>query len=75
MASEPTRLPHQESHLPEHEHETLEIVVSIDETVPGSTLDKRLRREQTKAILKLVAAHLSRVHSVPLPSDNEKPCD
>ena len=69
-----TRLPHQESHLPEHEREALEIVVTIAETVPGSTVDERLRREQTKAILELLAAHVSRVQSGPRPLRNEKPC-
>lgn len=55
--------------------EALEIVVTTDETVPAGTLDKRLRRGQTKVILVLVAAPLSRVHSVSRPPEREKPCE
>jgi hypothetical protein len=62
------------SHLLGHQHEALEIVVSIDETVPGSTLDKRLRREQTEALLQLLAAHRSQVQIAPTPGAKEKPC-
>jgi len=32
--------------------------VCIQETIPGTALDQRLRREQTEAIPQLVAAHL-----------------
>jgi hypothetical protein len=60
---------HQESHLREHDHDE-EL-----ETDPGTALDNRLRREQAEAFLELTAAHRSRVHGVPPPSDKEKPCD
>ncbi len=53
--------------------EALEIVVTTDETVPASTLDKRLRHGQTKVILELVAAPLSRVHSVSRPLTKKNP--
>jgi hypothetical protein len=69
-------LAHQESPLAEPEHdEEREIIVTIGETIPGTALDNRLRSEQTEALVELVAAHLSRVHSVHPPSDKEKPCD
>lgn len=32
------------------------VVASVEETPPGSPLDARLRREQTRAILELVAS-------------------
>jgi hypothetical protein len=68
--------PHQESQPREHQHEEgLEIIVSIKESIAGAVLDQRLRREQTEAILRLLAAHLSRVHSVPPPPEAEKTCD
>jgi hypothetical protein len=44
--------------------EDIETIVSIEETIPGTALDQRLRREQTEAILQLLAAHSSRVHRV-----------
>ncbi len=68
------RLPHQQSHPPEHgPEEELGIIVAIDETIPCATLDRMLRRERTKAILELIAAHLSRVHSVPHPLAKKNP--
>jgi hypothetical protein len=51
------RLAHRQSHLPKHEHdEELKIIGTIDATIPSSALDKRLRREQTEAILELIGA-------------------
>ncbi len=44
------------------------VVISIEETTPGSDLDERLRREQTEVVLELIAAHMaarSRVHIAP----------
>jgi hypothetical protein len=35
----------------------LEIIVSIEETEPGSVLDERLRREQARAFLRLLASY------------------
>lgn len=68
------RLPHPESHRPEREHEEeLEIIATIDATIPGTALDKRLRREQAEAIVELIAAHLSRVHSAPHPLQKKNP--
>jgi hypothetical protein len=48
-------------------------IVTIDETIPGAALNERLRLEQTRAILELTAAHLSRVHIVPRPSTDHNP--
>jgi hypothetical protein len=36
------------------------IVVSIERTKPGSPLDEHLRREQTQALLDLLADHVAR---------------
>lgn len=36
------------------------IVVSIEHTKPGSPLDEHLRREQTRALLDLLADHVAR---------------
>ncbi len=70
------RLPHQQLDLREHEPDVgLAIIVAIDETIPGTALDEVLWREQTAAILELIAAHLSRVHSVPRNSVKEEPRD
>jgi hypothetical protein len=47
----------------------MEVIYSIEETVPGSALDGQLRREHTQAILEFVASwieHRSQVQSVPL---------
>lgn len=67
--------PPQESHLPEHDATKLELVVTINETDNGTALDSQLRREQAEAFVELIAAHLSRVRSVPPPSDKERPCE
>lgn len=68
------RLRHQRLHPPEHDYDgELEIIVTITETIPGAALDKRLRREQAEALLDLIAAHLSRVHSVPHPLAKKNP--
>jgi len=37
-----------------------QIVVSIEHTTPGSPLDEQLRREQTRALLDLLADHATR---------------
>jgi hypothetical protein len=49
------------------------MVVTIDETIPGAALDKGLGANKSKRPLELIAAHLSRVHSVPHRSEEEKP--
>jgi hypothetical protein len=60
----------------EHDHtKSLKIIVSIDETIAGTALDKLPRREQTKAVLDLLRAHRSRVHIASRSSRKEKPCD
>jgi hypothetical protein len=56
----------------------MEVVMSIEETTPGSDLDELLRREQTEAILELIAAHVaaqSRVHIAPRNMQNEETPD
>jgi hypothetical protein len=76
MIASVAKRPHQESPPREHQHEEEpEIIASIKETIPSTALDQRLRREQTEAILELISAYLSRVHSVPPTSEDEKPCD
>jgi hypothetical protein len=42
-----------------------EIVFIVEETAVGTELDAFLRREQTEALLELLAAHQSRVQIAP----------
>jgi hypothetical protein len=54
----------------------MEVIYSIEETVPGSALDEQLRREQTQAILDVLASwieHQSQVQSVPPAPGKKKP--
>jgi hypothetical protein len=53
----------------------MEIVFIVEETVGGIDLDALLRREQTEALLELLAAHRSRVHIAPTPAAKGKPCE
>lgn len=60
---------------PERGERDTEIIFVIDEMVRGTDLDALLRREQTEALLELLAAHRSRVHIAPWASEREKPRD
>ena len=53
----------------------MEIVFLVEEAVVGTELDALLRREQTEALLELLAPHRSRVHIAPTPAAKEKPCE
>ncbi len=56
----------------------MEVVISTEETTPGSDLDELLLREQTKAILELITANMaaqSRVHIAPRNMQNEETPD
>jgi hypothetical protein len=49
----------------------LEAIFTVEETVPGSKLDRLLRLEQTKVILELLTTNLLRSRTVPPPSDEQ----
>lgn len=48
------------SQAPRDPLEGAPVVVSIEHTKPGSPLDEHLRREQTRALLDLLADHVAR---------------
>jgi hypothetical protein len=68
-ASTPRQRTRQRSHpTGSRGEEGVEIVFIIEETVVGTELNALLRREQTEALLELLAAHRSRVQIAPTPA-------
>ena len=51
----------------------MEIVFIVEETVVGTEFNALLRREQTEALLELLAAHRSRVQIAPTHATKENP--